>query len=112
MVYPYKFTYHDRVPNKPPVTKMTQLFDRLNTGENLSREEKDKVFDGLYGMGGSKSGVYKISGWAFPFHQLLKRFIVCFDGDWSVYYALHKTSIRNCRYINDGIDEIHEISNK
>lgn len=92
----YKFVKWD-VPPKPD-NETTRLLEKAQDFDDLTREEKDKVANTLWGLFGSQSSTYKEMGWAWPMHNCLKRILVrhTFDNHFSVYYAPDKTSLRNC----------------
>ena len=65
--------------------------------KRLSRGEKDKIAETLYGTFGSQGATYKLSGWAWNMRDCLKRFLVSFkyaSGTFNAYYAADKTSLR------------------
>jgi hypothetical protein len=54
-----------------------------------------------------KYGCYKISGWAFDFRDVLRKFVVKQYDNWQEYYAPNKTMLRQSLYGN--IQKIVEI---
>ena len=74
----YQFAFHSNVPARPAASQMFDLYHRIQDGQKLSREEKDRVADGLYGLFGQSNATYKQGGWAAPFAQVLPCFWVQF----------------------------------
>lgn len=94
---PYKFC-ETAVPDKP-VTSLTALLEKVMSEglSNLSRSEKDQIATTLYGIFGSYSSTYKLSGWAWRMATYLKRILVstCQEPNiFRAYYAPDKTSLR------------------
>lgn len=80
-----------------PVTSITLLLENAQAGRHLTREEKDKIADVLYGTFGSNGSTYKLGGWAWSMASSLKRILVSFiyePQNFKVYYAPDKTSLR------------------
>ena len=104
----YQFTQHSNLPaNSPmPLNLNFKLYGKLFNGQKLTREEKDRVAEILYGLFGANSFVYKYGGFAADFRKYCKRFIVRQYGDFCEYYALDKTSLRKA--IPGTIEEIIE----
>lgn len=93
----YQFTEHSNLPKNSacPVNPLFQLYGKLMAKKNLTRQEKDRIADSLYGTFGAGSSTYKTGGFAAPFHQILTRFIVNIRHcGWQEYYAPDKTSLR------------------
>ena len=66
--------------------------------ESLTRDEKDRVADLLYGLFGAHcGGQYRLAGWCWNLRQALPRFLVRYEHDdrFVPYYAPDKTSLRN-----------------
>ena len=92
-----------------PDTDTTRLLEKAQDGKALTREEKDKIANILYGTFGAQSSTYKLRGWAWPMHETLKRILVSFDyepGIFHTYYAPDKTSLRKAL---SGSGSIHEM---
>lgn len=91
----YKFVNHDI----PDLDTLKDSFPyrmkvKLMKGEELTREEKNRLVDEL-----SVSGKHslKLGGWCFSFNYLLNEYWVEFTyGSIQRYYAPDKTSLRNC----------------
>ena len=96
MLQPYKFS--STAWKEKPVNALTELLERaMKDLSSLTREEKDKVADILYGVGGCYSSTYKFMGWAWPMAPYLKRILVSFTyqpNTFNTYYAPDKTSLR------------------
>jgi len=94
-MHAYKFSKIAR--DTKPDTNTTSLLEKAQDGKALTREEKDKITNILYGTCGAQSSTYKLLGWAWPMHETLKRILVAFDyepGIFHTYYAPDKTSLR------------------
>jgi len=94
-MHAYKFSKMAR--SEKPVTELTLLLEKAQEKKTLTREEKDKISEVLYGIFGSYSSTYKLGGWAWPMANFLKRILVSFTydpGRFSTYYAPDKTSLR------------------
>lgn len=94
---PYIFS-ECAVPVKPD-TEITKLLEKCGDGVRyvfLTREEKDRIAEILYGLFGSHSSVYKLHGWAWPMHRVLRKFLIQFkyDSAYHPFFAPDKTSIR------------------
>jgi hypothetical protein len=104
---PYQFAFHNRVATTPPKGgSMVEVFNRLKNGEKLSRSEKNDVFHQLQGNG----PIYRVAGWAFPFMQFMKRYLVksMYNNHWEEIWAFDKTCIRSSFYTKEAIQEIIE----
>lgn len=94
---PYKFVSHEIGPlsalDNAPVAI---LHRKVNAGEALSREEKNRLFSMLSDQMGTGSTGIKSMGYLFSFSGYLKRFWVetKYNGILNL-YAPDKTSIRN-----------------
>lgn len=91
----YKFVTGD-VGEKPD-TDITRLLEKAQDGDNLTRDERDRIAGLLYGLFGSHSSTYKLHGWAWDMHTYLRRILVRFNydgGRFETYYAPDKTSLR------------------
>lgn len=93
----YQFAFHSNVPKTPPKNEITELLDKAFTDEPLTRQEKDRIAEILYGLFGANSSTYKLAGWAWPmaYARQIRRILVKFRyGPWVEYYAPDKTSLR------------------
>lgn len=95
----YKFAHHENVPTSPPKTPITELLDKAFSDTPLTREEKDRIAEILYGTCGSGGASYKLSGWQWfmPPARQIKRILVSFNyerGTFRTYYAPDKTSLK------------------
>jgi len=91
----YKFVPQARADK--PVTEYTILLEKAQARMKLTREEKDKISNILYGVFGCHGPTYKLAGWAWAMSSSLKRILVSFThdpGHFSTYYAPDKTSLR------------------
>lgn len=75
---------------EPPVDSMTRIFDKLVAGEELTREEKNRLaFIGT-------AATVRNMGWAFPFGQFLPSFVVRVKHyGWQEVLAYDRTAIRS-----------------
>lgn len=89
-----------------PDNETTRLLEKAQAGKRLSREEKDRVANILYGPFRSQSSQYQLAGWQWDMHKCLARFLVQFTHDraFHPYYAPDKTSLRKA--LNMPIQEI------
>ena len=95
-----QFAFNANVNKIPPVNDWTILLDKAFTDEPLSREEKNKIADILWGTFGAQSSCYKSMGWMWDMSEAkqVKRILVSFTYDTGVfrtYYAPDKTSLRS-----------------
>ena len=72
----YKFS-NTATPDKPD-TDTTRLLEKAMTGQKLTREEKDRIADLLYGTCGAASSTYKFHGWAWEMSTVFPRYLVNF----------------------------------
>lgn len=97
-VKPYCFAkYPDGRTDVKPDNEITRLLERVmadNGTDNLTRAEKDRVANILYGVMGAGGSTYKLGGWAWPMGMCLPIILVRCYGNWSEYYAPDKTSLR------------------
>lgn len=79
-----------------PDNELTRLLEKTQAGTVLTRDEKDRVANTLYGLFSSHGSTYKLAGWAWNMSMCLPRILVRFDYDnyFSPYYAPDKTSLR------------------
>jgi len=78
-------------------SKAYKVYEKLNKGIKLSREEKDWVFEKLQTNSYSKTGI-PLMGWMFDLSEFLKEYWVeleYYDYGIVKVYSLDKTSIRN-----------------
>ena len=88
-----------------PDNNITRLLEKAIRKENLSREEKDKIANLLYGIWGSKGPIYRLAGWAWNMKDCLPRILVLFawsDG-FHIFYAPDKTSLRKLLTETNGV---------
>ena len=99
----YKFS--STAVQMKPVTPTTILLENAMSGSQLTREEKDKVAEILYGIMGS-GVVYKLAGWAWNMEECFPRILVKHKCDkyFTPYYAPDKTSLRKA--LKQQIDEM------
>lgn len=91
---PYKFVNWD-VPELENLKSATAyiLRGKINNGVKLTREEKDWITEKVNTNSYSKKGI-PVSGWMFPFGDILKRYWVKSHSSISEHYAVDKTSLR------------------
>lgn len=79
-----------------PDNETTRLLEKTEAGKALTREEKDRVADILYGTFSNHSATYRLAGWAWPMARCLPRILVNFtwDNHFIPYHAPDKTSLR------------------
>lgn len=107
IIQPRQFAFHDRVAKTPPENgAMIVCFNRLANGEDLTRNEKNSLFESLQSQG--YNGYYRLSGWEFNFRQFMKRYLVKYnyDNSWTEIWAFDKTCVRNSDYTKSNILEI------
>ena len=85
---------------------MYALRQRLNTGDKLTRDEKNWITENVNHNAYFKSAV-PLSGWRFDFSDVLKTYVVKQYGGYQEYRAIDKTSLRTMLY--GRIDRIIEI---
>lgn len=90
----YRFVSHAK--EEKPDNDTTKLLEKAQSGEALTREEKDRIAEILWGTFGSHSSTYKLAGWAWPMRDCLPRILVNhgWDNHFIPYYAPDKTSLR------------------
>ena len=76
-------------------TKVFEIYNKLQNGEKLTREEKDYIFSNLQNNAYSRTGV-PVLGWMFDFSEFLKSYWVK-TRNYGILevYAFDKTSIHN-----------------
>ena len=82
------------------------LREKLNRGEEMSREEKDWLCEAVNSNTYFRTAV-PLRGWRFDFFDVLKKYLVNQYGQWSEYYAPDRTSLR--AYLYGRINQIVEI---
>lgn len=110
----YKFTHHENVPDVPPETETTRLFDKAFGDEPLTREEMDAIAERMYGTSGCGSD-YKLAGWCWPLFRAkqISRFLVGWkynSGRFYTYYAPDRKSLRKA-ISSAGPCEIRKVNN-
>ena len=92
-----QFTFHDRVSKTPPTCEMFDLHNKLERGEEITKEQKEKIINNFYGTFGQQYGsVYKQGGWQADFSPFLKRILVNVRHyGWKEYRSFNKTILRN-----------------
>jgi hypothetical protein len=105
-----QFAYHALVPATPPVNETTQMLDKAFTADPLTREEKDKIAQLLYGTSGPGHSTYRLAGWAWDMNEAtqIRRILVKYshDNHFSIYFAPDKTSLRDALNKDHAIDEM------
>ncbi len=93
----YQFTSHSNLPadSPQPQHRMFDFYNRLLAGEELSDKEQLLVVNTLYGIctGGHHDSTFKFGGFAAPFHNVLKRFLVKRYGSWQEYYSFDEKAL-------------------
>lgn len=87
-------------------SKVYALRQRPNTGDKLTRDEKNWITENVSHNAYFKSAV-PLSGWRFDFSDVLKTYVVKQYGSYQEYRAIDKTSLRTILY--GRIDRIIEI---
>ena len=79
-----------------PDNETTRLLEKMQAGGSLTREEKDRVANILYGLFGAGGSSYRLLGWQWDMSRHLPRFLVQYkyDSHFWPYYAPDKTSLR------------------
>lgn|SRR5574344_1478100 len=70
-----------------------ELRTKLNSGSNLTREEKDWITDRVNNNSFFKSAI-PLMGWKFDFSDILKTYLVKQHGVWSQYNSTDKSALR------------------
>lgn len=78
-------------------SKVYALRQRLNTGDKLTRDEKNWITENVNHNAYFKSAV-PLGGWRFDFSDVLKTYIVKQYGSYQEYRAIDKTSLRTILY--------------
>lgn len=86
-------------------SKVYILREKLNTGEKLSRDEKNWITENVNHNLYFKSAI-PLQGYRFDFSDILKTFIVKQYGQYQEYKAIDRTSLRTIIY--GRIDKIIE----
>ena len=79
------------------------MMEKLNNGENLTREEKNKLAACI-----CHDGVTKSMGFRFDFRNAVKNYVVKQYGSWHEYFAPDKTSLR--KVLSGRIQKIVEVA--
>jgi hypothetical protein len=91
----YKFA--KTAVEKKPKTATTALLEKAMRTKRLTRAEKNRIAETLYGMFSPQNATYKLLGWAWNMRACMKRFLVSYkyeSGTFHTYYAPDKTSLR------------------
>lgn len=86
--------------------KAVALRRRLDSGSQLTREEKDWITTAVNGNAYFRDAI-PVVGYKVPFRDVLRRFFVKQYGHIQEYFAIDKTAIRNM--LAGRIDEIIEV---
>ena len=105
MAYKFTETMHPK-----PSTIRTRLFEKAEHGQELSREEKDRLADYCYGVFGSGFSGMKLGGWCWSVSRHLQEYIVEQHGNLQSYFAPDKTSLR--RALHGTITRIIQVTEK
>jgi hypothetical protein len=100
IVEPYQFAFHDNVDNEPHYnTRITGLFKKLQLGIEISKEDKQYIFDITL----TNNGVYKLGGWIYPFNEFMNLYWIKYGygGGISERRAFNKTNFRASYYITN-----------
>lgn len=87
-------------------SKVYKLRERLDSGDKLSREEKNWLTRSVKECGYFKMSV-ALMGYRFDFSDILKRYFVKQYGHIAEYYAIDKTALRSVLY--GRIEDIVEV---
>jgi hypothetical protein len=102
-----KFVQWDVTPLESlQASKVYLLRVKLNSGERLSREEKNWLCEAVNSNSYFHTAV-PLQGWRFDFFDVLKKYLVNQYGQWAEYYAPDRTSLR--AYLCVRINQIVEI---
>jgi hypothetical protein len=93
------YRFSDCATEAPPNNQITSLLDKAFSDEKLTRADKNRMAEILYGSSTMQSSIYRLAGWAWPMF-LAKQFreIVVQDrysGQWRSYWAPDKTALRS-----------------
>jgi hypothetical protein len=103
----WKFVKWDVEPlSKLSTSKVYLLRAKLNSGQKMSREEKNWLAHAVNTNTYFRTAV-PLMGYCFSFIDVLKRYIVNQYGQWSEYYAPDKTSLR--AHLYGRINQIVEV---
>ena len=90
----WKFVKWEVEPlSKLSTSKVYLLRAKLNSGQKMSREEKNWLAHAVNNNAYFRTAV-PLMGYCFDFMDVLKRYIVNQYGQWCEYYAPDKTSLR------------------
>ena len=90
-------------------SRVYQLRKKLNNRHKMDRTEKNWLAENVRNNTYFRTAV-PLMGYRFDFSDVLRKFLVNQYGQWSEYYALDKTSLRNTLY--GTINQIVEIQSK
>lgn len=95
-MFAYKFS--STAMAEKPDNELTRLLEKAQDYDALSREEKDRIANILWGIFGSHSSTYRLAGWAWGMSTCLRRILVrhTYDSHFSIYFAPDKTSLQKC----------------
>ena len=88
-------------------SKVYLLREKVNAGENLSREEKNWIAENVNHNSYFKNAI-PLQGYRFDFSEILKTYVVKQYGTYQEYRAIDKTSLRAMLY--GRIDKIIEVN--
>ncbi|MCK5235886.1 MAG: hypothetical protein KAR06_02780 [Deltaproteobacteria bacterium] len=93
-MYAYKFS--STAKEEKPESEITALLEKTLRKDKLTREEKDRVANILYGIFSGHSSAYRLLGWVWYMDGVLPRILVRYRHEqyfWP-YRAPDKTSLR------------------
>ena len=96
----YAYVFSSCASKEKPDTEITRLLEKAMRYERLTRQEKDRIAEILYGTFGSHGSAYRLAGWVWYMASYLNRILVRFehDSEFYPYYAPDKTSLRRALY--------------
>lgn len=83
-----------------------KIRELINSGIKLNRAQKNWITHKVNSNSYFNNAI-PLQGWAFTFHDILKKFVVKQYGQCAEYYAVDKTSLRE--YLGSGIEYIVEV---
>ena len=97
-MFAYKFS--KCATAEKPQTENTELLEKAMRNEALSRQEKDRIAEILYGLFGDHGSTYRLAGWAWHMSGVLPRILVrhTWDNSFCPHYAPDKTALRKVLY--------------
>ena len=73
----YKFVSHEISPvEENSESFIYQAREKLNSGVDLTKEEKRTIFNATYNQNGAKNVGLKLMGWMFLFPEIMKKYWV------------------------------------